>query len=100
MGCSGEKRRLISRSVPIALSMISVKCGRYLERSKKVASGVVKDATLDNMEVTLRDMREMTKNAEHAMHTVVLYCKRARRQMLVGVRASKPTIHCPFISQR
>jgi hypothetical protein len=41
---------------------------------QKVASGVVKDATLDNMEVTLRHMREMTKNAEHAMHTVVLYC--------------------------
>jgi hypothetical protein len=60
---------------------------------QKVASGVVKDATLDNMEVTLRHMREMTKNAEHAMHTVVLYCKRARRQMLAGVLASKPTMH-------
>jgi hypothetical protein len=60
---------------------------------QKVASGVVKDATLDNMEVTLRHMREMTKNAEHAMHTVVLYCKRARRQMLAGVPASKPTMH-------
>jgi len=60
---------------------------------QKVASGVVKDATLDNMEVTLRHMREMTKSAEHAMHTVVLYCKRARRQMLAGVPASKPTMH-------
>jgi hypothetical protein len=46
---------------------------------QKVASGV-------DMDVTLRHMREMTKNAEHAMHTVVLYCKRARRQMLAGVR--------------
>jgi len=35
----------------------------------------------------------MTKSAEHAMHTVVLYCKRARRQMLAGVLASKPTMH-------
>ena len=60
---------------------------------QKVASGVVKDAALDNMEVTLRHMREMTKSAEHAMHTVVLYCKRARRQMLAGVLASKPTMH-------
>jgi len=35
---------------------------------QKVASGVVKDATLDNMEVTLRHMREMTKEcrARHA----------------------------------
>ena len=52
---------------------------------QKVASGV-------DMDVTLRHMREMTKNAEHAMHTVVLYCKRARRQMLAGVPASKPTM--------
>jgi hypothetical protein len=57
-----------------------------------VASGVVKDATLDNMDVTLRHMREMTKNAEHAMHTVVLYCTRARRRTLSGVPASKPTM--------
>ena len=36
--------------------------------AQKVASGVVKDATLDNMEVTLRHMREMTKEcrARHA----------------------------------
>jgi len=52
---------------------------------QKVASGV-------DMDVTLRHMREMTKNAEHAMHTVVLYCKRARRQMLAGGPASKPTM--------
>ena len=29
--------------------------------------------------------------AEHKMHAVVLSCKRARRQMLAGVPANKPT---------
>ena len=52
-----------------------------------------KAAPLKEMETTLRHMREMKKNAEHAMHTVVLSCKRARKQMLAGVPASKPTMH-------
>ena len=52
-----------------------------------------KAARLKEMETTLRHMREMTKNAEHAMHTVLLSCKRARRQMLAGMPASKPTMH-------
>ena len=52
-----------------------------------------KAAPLKEMETTLRHMREVTKNAEHAMHTVLLSCKRARRQMLAGMPASKPTMH-------
>ena len=52
-----------------------------------------KAAVLKEMETTLRHMREMTKNAEHAMHTVLLSCKPARRQMLAGMPASKPTMH-------
>ena len=52
-----------------------------------------KAALPKEMETTLRHMREMTKNAEHAMHTVLLSCKRARRQMLAGMPASKPTMH-------
>ena len=58
-----------------------------------VANDETKAAPLKEMETTLRHMREMTKNAEHAMHIVVLSCKRARRQMLAGVSASKPTMH-------
>jgi hypothetical protein len=38
-------------------------------------------------------VREMTKNAEHEMHAIVLACKRARKQMLVGSPATKPTMH-------
>jgi len=58
-----------------------------------LANDETKAAPLKEMETTLRHMREMTKNAEHAMHIVVLSCKRARRQMLAGVSASKPTMH-------
>ena len=52
-----------------------------------------KAAPLKEMETTLKHMHEITKSAEHAMHTVVLSCKRARRQMLAGMPASKPTMH-------
>jgi hypothetical protein len=45
------------------------------------------------METTLKLMREMTKNAEHEMHAVVLSCKRARKQMLDTLPAQKPTLH-------
>jgi len=52
-----------------------------------------KPASIKDMETTLRHVREMTKNAEHEMHAIVLACKRARKQMLAGVPASKPTMH-------
>jgi hypothetical protein len=58
-----------------------------------VANDETTAAPLKEIETTLRHMREMTKNAEHAMHTVVLSCKRARKQMLEGMPASKPTMH-------
>jgi hypothetical protein len=60
---------------------------------RDLANDETKAASLKEMETTLRHMREMTKNAEHAMHTVLLSCKRARRQMLAGMPASKPTMH-------
>jgi hypothetical protein len=60
---------------------------------QELANDETRATPLKEMETTLRHMREMTKNAEHAMHTVVLSCKRARKQMLAGVPASKPTMH-------
>jgi len=50
-------------------------------------------ATDKGMETTLRHMREMTRNAEHEIHAIVLACTRARRQMLAGLPTSKPTVH-------
>lgn len=52
-----------------------------------------KPASIKDMETTLRHVREMTKNAEHEMHAIVLACKRARKQMLAGSPATKPTMH-------
>jgi hypothetical protein len=46
-----------------------------------------------DMQTTLRLMREMTKNAEHEIHAIVLSCTRARRQMLASLPAMKPTLH-------
>jgi hypothetical protein len=52
-----------------------------------------KPATEADMEATLRHIREMTKNAEHEMHAIVLSCARARRQMLAALPVKKPVLH-------
>jgi hypothetical protein len=59
----------------------------------EVATDQTKAGTDKDMETTLKHMREMTKNAEHEMHAVVLSCKRARKQMLDTLPAPKPTLH-------
>ena len=59
----------------------------------EVATNQSKAATDNAMETTLKHMREMTKNAEHEMHAVVLSCKRARKQMLDTLPAQRPTLH-------
>ncbi len=58
-----------------------------------LATDVTKPGSLKDMETTLRHMREMTKNAEHEIHAIVLACKRARKQMLSGLPVKKPTMH-------
>jgi hypothetical protein len=58
-----------------------------------LATVETKAATVQDVEGTLRNMRDMTKIAEHEMHAVVLSCKRARRQMLTSLPARKPTLH-------
>jgi hypothetical protein len=52
-----------------------------------------KPVTDKGMDTTLRHMREMTRNAEHEIHAVVLACTSARRGMLEGMPTSKPTVH-------
>jgi hypothetical protein len=58
-----------------------------------VATDETKAGTKADLETTLRHMREMTKNAEHEIHAVILSCTRARRQMLAGRPATKPNLH-------
>jgi hypothetical protein len=45
------------------------------------------------METTLRHLRETTKNAEQEIHAVVVACSRARRQLLIEMARSNPTLH-------
>jgi hypothetical protein len=59
----------------------------------EVAEDETKPGTGHDMETTLRLLREMTNNAEHEIHAVVLSCARARRQMLASLPAKKPTLH-------
>jgi transposase len=42
---------------------------------------------------SLWNVREMTKIVEHEIHSIVLSCTRARRQMLAVLPATKPTLH-------
>ena len=58
-----------------------------------VATDETKAATPGDVQTTLRYLREMTKHAEHAMHTVVLSCTRARKQILEASPASKAGLH-------
>jgi hypothetical protein len=60
---------------------------------QNVATDATKAATLDDVQTTLRHLREMTKHAEHAMHTVVLSCTRARKQILAASPVSKVGLH-------
>jgi hypothetical protein len=58
-----------------------------------MANDATKPATGLDVQATLRNLREMTKIAEHELHAVVLACTRARRQLLATLPASKPTLH-------
>jgi hypothetical protein len=52
-----------------------------------------KPAELSDIATTMKHLREMTRIAEAEINRVVLDCTRARRQMLVSVRTSRPTLH-------
>jgi hypothetical protein len=59
----------------------------------ELANDETKPATSMDVQATLRNLREMTKIAEHEIHAVVLACTRARRQLLETLPTSKPTLH-------
>ena len=74
VGVLGEMRALIARVHDVAYDQTRV---------AKVAA----------IEGTLRQIRELTKIAEHEIHVIVLSCTRARRQMLAAMPARTPTLH-------
>jgi hypothetical protein len=59
----------------------------------EVITDEIKVATDEDMETTLRHMRDMTKDAEHEMHAILLSCKRARKQMLAAFPTQKSSLH-------
>ena len=59
----------------------------------QMARDETKAATGQDLQTTLRNVEEMTKVAENEIHVIVLSCARARRQMLVVLPATKPTLH-------
>ena len=59
----------------------------------QMARDETKAATDQDLQTSLRNVREMTKIAEHEIHAIVLSCARARRQVLAVLPATKPTLH-------
>jgi hypothetical protein len=58
-----------------------------------IARDETKAVSNQDIQTSLRNVREMTKIAEHEIHAIVLSCARSRRQMLAVLPATKPTLH-------
>jgi hypothetical protein len=59
----------------------------------QMARDETKAATDQDLQISFRNVREMTKIAEHEIHAIVLSCARARRQVLAVLPTTKPTLH-------
>jgi hypothetical protein len=59
----------------------------------EVSTDETKEATCKDLETTLRHMRQMTKDAEHELHAILLSCKRARKQMPAALPTQKSSLH-------
>ena len=57
------------------------------------ATRTVEPADPAQIRETFRHLRELTKIIEREIHTVVLDCTRARRQMLRDTPPRRPTFH-------
>ena len=64
-----------------------------LEGVQVLAEDSTKPAASDDIAVTIRHFRELTRIAEHEIHEAVLSCTRARRQMLVSLPTRRPVLH-------
>jgi hypothetical protein len=65
------------------------------EAAAEVAADETKPGTGHDMETTLRLLREMSKNAEHEIHAVVLSCTRAPSDArLAASKEANPTLSC------
>ena len=58
-----------------------------------IAADESKPGSIKDIETTHRHLREITRNAEHEINAIVIACRIARKQMLTGSPANKPTVH-------
>jgi len=63
------------------------------EGTEVVARDETKPGTVRDMEKSLRLLRQLTKDAEHEIHAILLSYMRARRQMIASLPAQRPTLH-------
>ena len=72
--------------------------------SARRCSGAASPATIalqqNRQAPVLRQMRELTRIAEHEMHEVILSCKRARRDMLVFAAGKKANSSLTDVDRR
>ncbi len=92
-GYLGRMRLLSFLTVPILVLKVLLRCALYSQRWPSSRPMNQSPPRSRIWRRTLRHVREMTKNAEHEMHAIVLACKRARKQMLASSPATKPTMH-------
>ena len=59
----------------------------------EIAENQTMCGTIKDVETTHRHLREMTRNAEHEILTIVVSCRIARKQMLATSPVNKPTFH-------
>jgi hypothetical protein len=64
-----------------------------LEGTQVPAEDPARPAGPDDIAVTIRHFRELTRIAEHEIHEAVLSCTRARRQMLASLPTRRPVLH-------
>ena len=59
----------------------------------QMARDETKAATDQDLQTSLRNVREMTTIAKHEIHAIFFSCARARRLVLAVLPATKPTLH-------
>jgi hypothetical protein len=64
---------------------------------RELAENPGKPAAPAGIAITLGQLRELTRIAEHEMHEAVLSCTRARRQMFRMMPAARPMLHCSAV---
>lgn len=92
-GLFGDKERVdLPERAHKALGVLA-EIRATLEGVQVLAEDPTKPAAADDIAVTIRHFRELTRIAEHEIHEAVLSCTRAQRRMLASLPARRPALH-------